>query len=116
MFVPAALKYRHEGEKDERKGDEGEQNVAGQEREINSREPAAKARRLFTGRDVIGDVADEKQGRGDDSCDHAGDVALPKISPDEIPAGGDKDRTDQIKRGIDRRQIGDGKHVEGLKR
>ena len=61
MFVPAALKYRDQSEDDERKGDEGKQNVASQDREINGRQPAAETGRFFAYLNVIGDVANEKQ-------------------------------------------------------
>ena len=86
MFVPATLKYRHEGKNDEQKGNEGEQNVAGQHREVNHRQPPAVAGRFFTDLGVISEVADEKQGRGNYRRDHAGDVTLPKIPADEVPA------------------------------
>ena len=51
--------------------------------------------------DVISDVANEKEGGGNDCRDHADDVALPKIPPDEIPAGGDENGADKIERGVD---------------
>ena len=51
--------------------------------------------------DVISDVANEKKAGGNDRRDHAGDVALPKISPNEIPAGRDENGADKIERGID---------------
>jgi len=86
MFVPATLKYRHEGKNDERKGNEGEQNVAGQYREVNRRQPPAVPGRFFTDLGMISEVANEKQGRGNYRRDHAGDVALPKIPADEVPA------------------------------
>ena len=114
MFVPATLKYRHEGKNDERKGNEGEQNVAGQYREVNRRQPPAVPGRFFTDLDMISDVANEKQGRGNDRRDHAGDVALPKIPADEVPARGNENRADGIQRGIDRGKIGGGEHVAGL--
>ena len=116
MFVPATLKYRDEGKNHERKGNEGEQNVAGQYREINCRQPPAVAGRFFTNLGVVGDVASEKQGRGNDRRDHAGDVALPKIPADEVPARGNENRADSIQRGIDGGKFGGGKHVKGLKR
>jgi len=86
MFVPATLKYRHKGKNDERKGNEGEQNVASQYREVNGRQPPAVAGRFFTNLGMIGEVASEKQGRGNDCRDHAGDVTLPKIPTDKVPA------------------------------
>ena len=115
MFVPAPLKYRHQGKNDERQGNEGEQNVAGQHREVDRRHPAAEAGRFFTDLDVIRNVADEKQGRGNDCRDHAGDVALPKIPPDKVPARRDKNCADAIQRGIESGEIGGRKHVEALK-
>ena len=96
MFVPATLKYWHKGKNDERKGNEGEQNVAGQYREVNRRQPSAVPGRFFTDLGMIGEVADEKQGRGNDRCDHAGDVTLPKIPADEVPAGSNENRADGI--------------------
>ena len=101
MFVPAALEHRNEGENDERKSDEGEQNVRRQHWKINRSQPAAKAGRFFADMDVISDVANEKKAGGNDRRDHAGDVALPKISPNEIPAGRDENGADKIERGID---------------
>jgi hypothetical protein len=86
MFIPATLKHRHKGKNDERKGNEGEQNVAGQHREVNGRHPPVVSGRFFTNLDMIGEVASEKQSRGNDCCDHAGDVALPKIPADKVPA------------------------------
>ena len=101
MFVPAALEDRNEGENDERKRDKGEQNVARQHWKINCCQPTAKAERFFADVDVIGDIANEKKGGGNDRRDHANDVALPKIPPDEIPAGGDENGADKIERGVD---------------
>lgn len=115
MFVPATLKYRHEGKNDERKGNKSEQNVARQHREVNRRQPAAVTGRFFTDLGMIGKVAYEKQSRGNERRDHASDVALPKIPSDEVPARRDKNRTDGIQRGIDDGKIGGGKHVEALK-
>ena len=86
MFVPATLKYGDKCEDDERKGNEGEQDVTGQHREVNRRQPAAVAGRFFTDLGMIGDVANEKQGRGNERRDHANDVALPEIPPNEVPA------------------------------
>src|SRR5213076_2783112 len=80
MFVPATLEDRHQGENDEREGDKGEQNMAGQHWKIDRRQPAAKAGVFFANVDVISDVADEKKGGGNDRRDHADDVALPKIA------------------------------------
>jgi hypothetical protein len=51
--------------------------------------------------DVIGDIANKKKGGRNDRRDHANDVALPKISPDKIPAGRNENGTDKIERGID---------------
>ena len=101
MFVPAALEDRHKGENDQWKSDEGEQNVRRQHWKINRSQPAAKAGRFFADMDVISDVANEKKAGGNDRRDHAGDVALPKISPNEIPAGRDENGADKIERGID---------------
>ena len=101
MFVPAALEDRNEGENDERKRDKGEQNVARQHWKINCCQPTAKAERFFADVDVIGDIANEKKGGGNDRRDHANDVALPKIPPDKIPAGRNENSTDKIERGID---------------
>jgi len=115
MFVPATLKYRHEGKNDEREGNEGEQNVAGQYWEVNGRQPPAVAGRFFTNLGMIGEVTSEKQGRGNDRCDHAGDVALPKIPANKVPAGRNENRADGVQRGVDGGEIGGGKHVEGLK-
>jgi hypothetical protein len=101
MFVPATLEDRNEGENDERKSDEGEQNVRRQHRKINRCQPPAKAGRFFADVDVISDVADKEKGGGNDRRDHADDVALPKIPPDEIPAGRDENGADKIERGVD---------------
>jgi hypothetical protein len=51
--------------------------------------------------DVISDVADEKKGGRNDRCDHADNVALPKIAPDKIPAGRNENGADKIERGVD---------------
>ena len=96
MFVPTALKYRDKSKNDERKGNESEQDVTGQHREVNCRQPPAVAGRFFTDLGMITQVASEKQGRGNDRRDHAGDVALPKIPADEVPARGDENRADGI--------------------
>jgi len=101
MFVPAALKDRHKGENDERKSDEGEQNVCRQHWKINRGQPPAKAGRFFADVDVISDVADKEKGGGNDRGDHADDVALPKIPPDEIPAGRYENGANKIERGVD---------------
>jgi hypothetical protein len=101
MFVPAALEDRYQGENDEREGDKGEQNMAGQHWKIDRRQPAAKAGGFFADVDVISDVADEKKGGGNDRCDHADNVALPKIAPDKIPAGRNENGADKIERGVD---------------
>src|SRR5215475_7028347 len=87
MFVPATLKYRDQSKNHEWKGNEGEQDVARQHREVNRRQPPAITGGFFTDLGMIGDVANEKQGRGNDGRDHAGDVALPKIPADEVPTG-----------------------------
>ena len=101
MFVPATLEDRHQGENDERKSDEGEQNMAGQHWKIDCRQPAAKTGGFFADVDVISDVASEKKGGRNDRRDHADDVALPKIPPDKIPAGRNENGADKIERGID---------------
>jgi hypothetical protein len=101
MFVPAALEDRHQGENDERESDKGEQNMAGQHWKIDRRQPAAKAGRFFADVDVISDVANEKKGGRNHRGDHADDVALPKIAPDEIPASRDENGADKIERGVD---------------
>lgn len=75
-----------------------------------------KARGLFSDVDVISDIPNEKQGGGNDCRDHTDDVALPIVTPDEIPAGGDQNSADQIERGINRREIGDGKHAKRFNR
>src|SRR5438094_10460958 len=86
MFVPATLEDRHQGENDERVGDKGEQNMAGQHWKIDRRQPAAKAGGFFANEDVISDVADEKKGGVHDRRDHADDVALPEIATDVVQA------------------------------
>jgi len=101
MSIPAALEDRNESENDERERDKGEQNVARQHWKINCCQPAAKAGRFFPDVDVIGDIANEKKGGGNDRRDHASDVALPKIPPDKIPAGRNENRAHKIERGID---------------
>jgi hypothetical protein len=101
MFVPTALEDRDQGENDQRQRDKGEQNVRRQHWKINCGQPAAKAGRFFADMDVISDVANEKKSGGNDRRDHADDVALPKISSDKIPAGGDENGADKIERGID---------------
>ena len=116
MFVPAALEYRHQSENDKREGDESEEDMTGQHWKINRCQPAVKARGLFSDVDVISDIANEKQGGGNDCRDHTDDVALPIVAPDEIPAGGDQNSADQIERGINRREIGDGKHAKRFNR
>ena len=113
MFIPASLKYRYKGKNDERKGNEGEQNVASQYREVNGRQPPAVAGRFFTNLGMIGEVTSEKQSRGNDRRDHAGDVALPKIPANKVPACGNENRADGIQRGVDGGEIGGGKHVKG---
>jgi hypothetical protein len=101
MLVPAALKDGNQGENDERKGDEGEQNVGRQHWKINRCQPTAKARGFFPDVDVIGDIATKKKSGGKDRRDHANDVTLPKISADKIPAGRNENGTHNIERGID---------------
>jgi hypothetical protein len=101
MSVPAALEDRNESENVERERDKSEQNVARQHWKINCCQPAAKAGRFFADVDVIGDISNEKKGGGNDCRDHANDVALPKIPPDKIPAGRNKNRAHKIERGID---------------
>ena len=101
MFVPATLEDRHQGENDEREGDKGEQNMAGQHWKIDRRQPAAKAGGFFANVDVISDVADEKKGGGNERRDHADDVALPEIAPDEVPASRDENGADKIERSVD---------------
>jgi hypothetical protein len=101
MFVPTALEDRDQGENDEREGDKGEQNMAGQHWKIDRRQPSTKAGRFLADVDVISDVANEKKGGGNDCRDHADDVALPKIPPDKIPPSRDENGADKIERGID---------------
>ena len=86
MLVPTTLKYGDKGEDDEGKGNEGEQDVTGQHREVNRRQPPAVTGRFFTYLGVISEIANEKQGRGNERRDHANDVALPEIPPNEVPA------------------------------
>jgi hypothetical protein len=101
MFVPAALEHRNEGENDKWKRDKGERNVRRQHWKINCGQPPAKAGRFFADVDVISDVANEEKGGGNNRRDHADDVALPKIAPDKIPAGGNENGADKIERGVD---------------
>jgi hypothetical protein len=45
---------------------------------------------------MVNEIAGEEGGRGNDRDDHAGNMPLPKIAANEIPASGYENRTDEI--------------------
>ncbi len=62
MFVPPPLKCRNQGDDHEGQNGKGEQNMRNKQREINPRDQATVAGRLFADVHMINDVTDQKRG------------------------------------------------------
>ena len=80
--------------------------MRGQDRKVNSGDPAGISGGFFANARMISDVANQKTDRGDQGYDHADHVAAPPTAPDEVPTSGNKNRAHEIKRGIEGRQVG----------
>ena len=98
MPIPTAAEHRNKGEDDERESYKCEENVADQHCEVDSGDCAAGAEvgRAFAGVIMVDEITGEKCARRNDRNNHAGDMALPKIAPNKIPAGADEDGADKI--------------------
>ena len=105
MSIPAALENRNERHDHQRQGDEGEQNVGDENREINPGDQTGVTGRFFAGMQVIDDVTDQKTARCDQSDDHARHVSLPDIAPDPEPPRRNENGAERVERRIDRWQI-----------
>ena len=80
--------------------------MRGQDRKVDSRDPAGVSGRFLANARMISDVANQKTDRRDEGYNHAHHVTAPRTSPDEVPPDGNKNGAHEIKRGIDGRQVG----------
>ena len=55
---------------------------------------------------MISDVANQKTDRRGEGYNHAHHVTAPRAAPDEVPTRGNENGADEIKRGIEGRQVG----------
>jgi len=76
-------------------------------REVKRGKPAGVSRRFLADPRVISYVSNQKTKRRNQSRDHAHHVTAPRAAPDEVPADGNENRADQIKRGIQGRKVRD---------
>ena len=106
MPVPAATKDRNKRQNDQRQRHERQENVGGQHRKVNPRDPAGVSGRFLPNACMISDVANQKTDRRVKGYNHAHHVTAPRTSPDEVPPDGNKNGAHEIKRGIDGRQVG----------
>ena len=106
MPVPSATKNRNKRQNDQRQRHEGQENVRGQDRKVNAREPTGVSGRFLANARMISDVADQKKDRRNEGYDHARHVTAPGATPDEVPTRGNKNGAHEVKRGIERRQVG----------
>ena len=107
MFLPAAAENWNERGDDQRKSDEGEQNVRKKECKINRPNDTRRCEmgRFLTDVKMVNELRSEENGRGTNRGDHAGNVLPPEAAPDEPPAQGNENGAGGIERRIDRRQI-----------
>ena len=98
MPIPTPAEHRDQSEDDEGQGYKREQDMGDQHREVDRGNGAACAEmgRTFAGIIMINEITGEKCARRNDRNNHAGDMALPKIAPNKIPAGADEDGADKI--------------------
>ena len=80
--------------------------MRGQDRKVNTRDPAGISGRFLANARMISDVADQKTDRREQSRDHAYHVTAPRPAPDEVPTRGNKNGAHEIKRGIEGGQVG----------
>ena len=106
MPVPPATKNRNKRQNNQGQRHKCQQNVRGQERKVNPREPASVTGRFLANAGMISDVANQKTDRRDQGDDHAHHVTAPRSVSDEVPTDGNKDGAHEIKRGIEGRQVG----------
>ena len=98
--VPSATKNRNKRQNDQRQRHKRQQNVRGQDRKVNTREPAGISRRFLANARMISDVANQKKDRRYEGYDHAHHVTAPGAAPDEVPTTGNKNGAHEIKRGV----------------
>src|SRR5262249_49203878 len=106
MPVPSATKNRNKRQNDQWQRHEGQQDVRGQDRKVNAREPAGISGGFLAYARMISDVANQEKDRRNDGYDHARHVTTPGAAPDEVPAGRNKNGAHEIKRGIEGGQVG----------
>ena len=105
MLVPSATKNRNKGQNDQRQRHKRKQNVRGQDRKINRRDPAGVSGRFLANARMISDVANQKTDRRGERYDNAHHVTAPRAAPDEVPTRGNKNGAHEIKRGIEGGQV-----------
>jgi hypothetical protein len=91
---------------DQRQRHKCQQNVRGEDRKVEPRDPAGVSGRFLANTRVISDVADQKTNRREQCCDHARHMAAPRAAPNEVPTRGNKNGAYEIERGIERGQVG----------
>src|SRR5438094_4159495 len=108
MAIPAAAKHRNKSQNHQGQGEECEENVRNQHREINWTYDSlcCEGCRFLTHMRMVNDVTRQKKRRRNHRSDHAGHVTAPCTVPDQIPTHRDEDGADKIERRVDRRQIG----------
>ena len=106
MPIPSATKNGNERQNYQRQRHKRQQNVRGEDRKVKPRDPAGISGRFLAHARMISDVANQKTDRREKGCDHAEHVTAPGVTPDEVPTGRNENGAHEVKRGIQRRQVG----------
>jgi len=104
--VPSATENRNKRQNDQRQRHKRQQNVRGQDWKVNPRDPAGVSGRFLAHARVISDVANQKTDRREKGCDHAHHMTAPGVTPDEVPTGRNENGAHEVKRGVERGQVG----------
>ena len=100
------MKNRNKRQNDQRQRHKRQQDVRGQNRKVNPRDPAGVAGRFLAYAGMISDVANQKKNRREKRYYHAHHMTAPRAAPDKVPTRGNKNGAHEIKRGIESGQVG----------
>ena len=82
-------------------GDDGEDNVAGQDGKVERAHRAVAGENRIAVQRVAHDVADEKRGREDEGQQHAGAMSIAVTMFDEIQAHAKSSRAEAVEQGVE---------------
>ena len=106
MPVPSVTENRNKRQNDQRQRHKRQQNVRGEDRKVNPRDLAGVSGRFLANARMISDVANQKTDRRQKRRDHAHHVTAPGVTPDEVPTGRNENGAHEVKRGVERGQVG----------